>query len=224
MARTPSTKTLALRALSDSKTGAATKWAALQAARPYLAVEEYSIQLRKLAATARAKVLRLCLLELAALERGEQSRADAPAPELDENLRRILTAPRGAPATNSKTDGVDSTEPVTPAAPVADRGPSSVPLRPHSERQPDVSVHCAPRPAWWKTSTDLEEPGDGELFVRNLAARRQREMGDTFALETAGVSFAALQSASLAAEKARREKPPKRRYASMPTCGDSLND
>lgn len=70
---------------------------------------------------------------------------------------------------------------------------------------------------------DLEEPGDGDRLVRNLAARREREMGDTFALETAGVSFAALQSASLAADRERKAKPKPRLYA-MPSCGSELND
>src|SRR5258708_3226482 len=60
-----STKTLALRTLNDVTSGSATKYAALIAAKPHLTFEEYGRYLRQLAAVARAKVLRLCLLALA---------------------------------------------------------------------------------------------------------------------------------------------------------------
>jgi hypothetical protein len=48
LAKTASLKTIALRALKDPKTGAATRLVALRAAKPYLDVEDYQHRLRQL--------------------------------------------------------------------------------------------------------------------------------------------------------------------------------
>ena len=236
-----STKTLALRTLNDAKAGNATRWAALMAARPYLTIEEYGTELRKLAATARAKVLRLCLLRLAELER------DPGDAELEEQLGALVGKPTiaGAPKSTPSSSvplpppepqPAPASVPQTEASKVMDErvrhllsDPRPVPPKPdraevasaaqssETGRKPSQPPRTKPR--WWLPDSPAKED---ESLVSNIAARRQRETGDVFALETAGVSFAALQSSALAAERERREKP-KNRYYQMATCGDALN-
>lgn len=75
MAKTASLKTIALRALKDPKTGAATRLVALRAAKPYLDTADYEQRLRQLADTARGKVLRLLLVELTEIDAASRARS-----------------------------------------------------------------------------------------------------------------------------------------------------
>lgn len=94
MAKTASLKTIALRALKDPKSGAATRLVALRAAKPYLEPLDYEQRLRQLADTARAKVLRVLLVELTEIDAERRARAvqDESAKqqrtEVDEILRQ----------------------------------------------------------------------------------------------------------------------------------------
>ncbi len=116
------------------------------------------------------------------------------------------------PNANPKPGEAESLEPLPVAA--------SVPGNEVSITPPPVKKEATPRPSWFPLESPTE---DARRFVDQLAARRRRETGDMLALEMAGVSFAAFQSAALAAERERRAKPKQRLYG-MPTCGDALND
>ncbi len=109
------------------------------------------------------------------------------------------------PGANLKPAGQESSEPLPVAAPVPGN---------------EVLTTPPPLPSWFPLESPTE---DSRRFVDQLAARRRRETGDMLALEMAGVSFAAFQSAALAAERERKAKPKQRLYG-MPTCGDALND
>lgn len=88
MAKTASLKTIALRALKDAKTGAATRLVALRAAKPYLDTADYELRLRRLAESARGKVLRLLLVELTEID--VASRADTAAKAKRAEIDRVL--------------------------------------------------------------------------------------------------------------------------------------
>ncbi len=103
MAKTASLKTIALRALKDPKTGAATRLVALRAAKPYLDAEDYEHRLRQLAEMARGKVLRLLLVELTEID--VASRADTAAKEKRAEIDRVLAeAARELALADSATD------------------------------------------------------------------------------------------------------------------------
>ncbi len=130
-----STKTLAVRTLNDATPGAATKYAALIAARPHLTFEEYGRHLRQLAAVARAKVLRLCLLALAEHEAAERTMAA-------ENAKAAGDAKRRAEIDRILAEAAQELEP-KPEDPNAN--PSAVPeqcLEPQAP-VPDVAVDGA---------------------------------------------------------------------------------
>src|SRR5258708_33070456 len=88
LAKTASLKTIALRALKDPKTGAATRLVALRAAKPYLDRADYEHRLRQLAETARGKVLRLLLVALTEIDAA--TRADAVAKQNRAEVERGL--------------------------------------------------------------------------------------------------------------------------------------
>jgi hypothetical protein len=163
MARPLSTKGLALRVLNDTTSGAATKYAALIAAKPHLSFEEYGRYLRQLAAVARAKVLRLCLLALAEHESGERTRAEAEAKaaadaKKREEIDRILA--QAAHELEAKA-GTLNPQPTTEP-------------QPHLEPQatvPEVPVH-GPSSAPTPTASELEEQRAGAL-------QRGRELATT---------------------------------------------
>jgi hypothetical protein len=131
MARPLSTKSLTTRVLNDATSGPATKYAALIAAKPHLTFEEYGRHLRQLAAVARAKVLRLCLLALAEHESAERTMAEGKAKaeadakkraEIDAVLRECEAELAGSEPGNLNANPVEHTEPTlgTPAASLPD--------------------------------------------------------------------------------------------------------
>ncbi len=135
MAKTASLKTIALRALKDPKSGAATRLVALRAAKPYLDALDYEQRLRQLADTSRSKVLRLLLAELTEIDAARRARsaqdesAKEQRTEVDEILRqceaelaaedgqgRNAEAPKSTPAIVERSPLLEP-QPTAPAVP-----------------------------------------------------------------------------------------------------------
>lgn len=151
MAKTASLKTIALRALKDPKTGAATRLVALRAAKPYLDATDYEHRLRQLAETARGRLLRLLLVELTEID--SASRADEAAKQKRAEVDRIL-----ADAAR-ELDLPDPPATAKPAIVGVPRVMSSVVTERALEPQPtlsDVPVH-GPSSAPAPTASELEE-------------------------------------------------------------------
>jgi len=236
MARTPSTKTLALRTLNDANAGSATRWAALEALKPHISVDEYALRLRQLAASARAKVLRLCLLRLAELEKEERAKAAKVEAEkqseqeaaLDARIRELLTSPKPG---GSKT----IPEPATTKPEQVPSAVASVPVNEVSPAQPASSENGKQAP-FTKPVLAIARPAPRRHFpvedgagtfddlrrFERMAEQSERETLDAMAQAAGFPHYSAMQSATLAAERDRRMRP-KRRFAGMPTCGDALN-
>src|SRR5712664_3317872 len=173
-----STKTLALRTLNDPVTGSATKFVALQVARPHLSLEEYGKQLRQLAAVARSKVLRLCFVALAGHETEERTRNQMQASagqraEIDRILMEcareqgVQVAAQPAVEVEGQAGGPKpipkSVEPIAVGAPPA---PPSVPVDGVSSEAPEQPAHAAVR---IPDLPDDSESKRGELLAQGRA-------------------------------------------------------
>ena len=140
--RPPSVRNSALKALR-SASGSHTKFAALRAAKPYLTSEEFGIELRKLAAIAKGRVLRLVFEEIAAYDAQADAEAKVAADaKRREEIDRILAKAAQELEARQETlnaNPVQHAEPVvgppTSSLPVPDYGPSSAPVATASELQ-----------------------------------------------------------------------------------------
>jgi hypothetical protein len=210
MARPLSTKGLTLRVLNDATSGPATKYAALQAARPHLSFEEYGKHLRQLAAVARAKVLRLCLLALAEHESGERTqaaenaKAEADAKRREEIDRILADAARELALPDAKPPTIQGV-PNAKSSVIPDRAlePHPVPLR-----DPQHGVLSAPVPA----IRELEEQRAAALkrgreLAATILAQLERNYRAPYNFEE-GIKLDNLQAAFVAWERETRDHFP----------------
>jgi hypothetical protein len=147
------------------------------AAKPHLSFEEYGKQLRQLAAVARSKVLRLCLLALADHETEQRTRTEADAKqraEIDAILAecaREQAVKVGGPKTIP-----EAAEPVSmgppPAAPsVPVDGVSSEAVSPPELEQPAVRIPDSPNGSETKRAELLAQ---GRALAANVLVQYER--------------------------------------------------
>lgn len=165
MAKTASLKTIALRALKNPKSGAATKLVALRAAKPYLEPLDYEQRLRQLADIARTKVLRLLLVELTEIDAARRARS-AQRTEVDEILRQCEAelaaeergAPKSTPANAAPTPSLEP-RPASPSIPITEFRARHRNNRPD---QPAVHAPAEDAPVASETvSKQLDDPAMG---------------------------------------------------------------
>jgi len=143
LAKTASLKTIALRALKDPKSGAATRLVALRAAKPYLEAQDYEQRLRQLADTSRSKVLRLLLVELTEIDaarraRSAQDESAKQRTEVDEILRQCEAELAAKEGQARNAEAPKSTPANAPPTPSLEPQPTAPVVPPHGVSSPSA--------------------------------------------------------------------------------------